>query len=509
MQANVAAGSRGGKGKRRLKRLLTLFRHSMAQEKRRLREQWIQRQVGTARAIEAPIAFGTARPRFSLVVDLGENLFSQLWWRGLATLLALVAWALMLGPGIAPMPAGTPAAMAGAAKEQWDAVGIGSLASGSSTGMRMAPTAMVEPIAEAPERAQIDLFATIGRDGLARGLVRAGASVGDAVRVERMMRADGARIAPGTGVSISLGRRGAGGQRPIEKVVLRAALDMRLMVERTERGLALTRLPIAVDKTPVRIRGRAGDGLYWALRAAGASAPSAAAYLKALATQIDVGEVGSDDRFDLILDHRRSGDGESRTGALLYAGLERIGERSLQLVAWNVGGKMAWIDAASTGQPQAASTMIWPVNARITSPFGMRVHPILRFARMHRGVDFGASRGSPILATADGEVSAAGWAGGYGRQVRIAHGGGITTSYSHMSRMIVEPGAFVRQGQLIGYVGSSGLSTGPHLHYEVLRNGQAVNPMSVRFAAMPAVDPAMSEAIKARLKVLLNAGRKA
>jgi murein DD-endopeptidase MepM/ murein hydrolase activator NlpD len=92
--------------------------------------------------------------------------------------------------------------------------------------------------------------------------------------------------------------------------------------------------------------------------------------------------------------------------------------------------------------------------------------------------------------------------------VRIAHGGGMTTSYSHMSRMIVEPGSFVRQGQVIGYVGSSGLSTGAHLHYEVLQGGQAVNPMGVRFANAPAVDPAMTTAIKARLKALLSVGTK-
>ena len=77
----------------------------------------------------------------------------------------------------------------------------------------------------------------------------------------------------------------------------------------------------------------------------------------------------------------------------------------------------------------------------------------------------------------------AGWAGGYGRQVRIAHGGGIVTSYSHMSRTVAEPGSFVRQGQLIGYVGSSGLSTGPHLHYEVYRNGAPVNPLGVKSPA--------------------------
>ena len=472
-----------------------------------MREAWIQRQFAAATAVDAPAGFGRARPPFSLVVDLADNVFSTEWWRGVVTLGALVTWAWMLGPRITPLPAGTPNATGSAVAEQWEAVGIGPAQRGARTGLRMAGGPRVEPIAEAPERAFVDLFATVGGDGLARSLIRVGAATGDAVQVESLMRADGARIARGTGVAIVLGRKGPAGQRPIEKVLLRAALDMRLVVERGNAGLALTRLPIQVDRTPLRIRGRAGNGLYWALRAAGASSQSAASYLKALATQIDVGEVAPDDRFDLVLANRRSADGESAAGPLLYAGLERIGQRPLQLVAWNLGGRLTWIDAATAGQVQAASAMIWPVNARITSTFGMRLHPILRFARMHSGIDFGASWGTPIHAAADGEVSKAGWAGGYGRQVRIAHEGGMTTSYSHMSRMTVEPGAFVRQGQLIGYVGSSGLSTGPHLHYEVLRGGRAVNPMAVRFSSAPAIDPAMTGAIKARLKALLGAGR--
>ncbi len=474
-----------------------------------MREAWIQRQFGGATAIKAPVGFGSARAPFSLIVDLGQDLFSKRWWQGAATLGALVTWALMLGPGIEPLPAGTPPQPSMTVRAQWQAAGVGALAQGSRSGMRMAAGANVEPIATAPERTFIHVFATVGRDGLARSLARIGASTGDAAQVEGLVRGEGGRVAPGTGVSVMLGRKGHAGLRPIEKVELRTGLDMRMAVVRGGAGLTLTKLPLAVDRTPVRIRGRAGDGLYWALRAAGASSQSAAAYLKALATQIDVGEIAPDDRFDLVLANRRAVGGESRAGPLLYAGLERSGDKNLQLIAWNVGGKIAWIDAASAGQVQAASTMAWPVNARITSRFGRRVHPILRFARMHRGVDFGASWGTPIHAAADGQVARAGWAGGYGRQVRIAHGGGLATSYSHMSRMIVEPGAFVRQGQVIGYVGSSGLSTGAHLHYEVLRGGQAVNPLSVRFASAPAVDPAMAEAVKARLKQLLDVGRKA
>ena len=148
---------------------------------------------------------------------------------------------------------------------------------------------------------------------------------------------------------------------------------------------------------------------------------------------------------------------------------------------WTVSGRTDWVDANGAGRQ--VSAMAWPVAARITSGFGVRVHPILRFARFHRGIDFGAHYGAPIVAAADGQVTRAGWAGGYGQQVRLVHAGGMGTSYSHMSRIVAAPGSFVRQGQLIGYVGSSGLSTGPHLHYEVYRNGAAVNPLGVKFAS--------------------------
>jgi murein DD-endopeptidase MepM/ murein hydrolase activator NlpD len=252
---------------------------------------------------------------------------------------------------------------------------------------------------------------------------------------------------------------------------------------------------------PLRIRGRVGDGLYWSLRAAGASPAVAAAYLAALATEIDVGgDVGPGDGFDMVL-----GSG----GQLLYAGLNRAGGSPLQLVRWNANGQSQWIDAANAARPAPASAgMTWPVAGHITSYFGYRYHPILHFSRFHAGLDFGASWGSPIVAAADGQVIGAGWAGGYGRQVRIAHGGGVMTSYSHMSEIVAAPGSFVHAGQLIGYVGSSGLSTGPHLHYEVRQNGVAVNPLSVRFASVQLVDNGMANAVKARLKALLSVGVK-
>src|SRR5206468_6521034 len=110
------------------------------------------------------------------------------------------------------------------------------------------------------------------------------------------------------------------------------------------------------------------------------------------------------------------------------------------------------------------------------------------------------------VAAGDGQVAAAGWAGGYGREVQIAHGGGLTSLYGHMSEIVASPGSFVRQGQLIGYVGSSGLSTGPHLHFEVRQSGTPVNPLAVRFASAPKLDAHLADAVKARLKALLAVG---
>jgi murein DD-endopeptidase MepM/ murein hydrolase activator NlpD len=251
---------------------------------------------------------------------------------------------------------------------------------------------------------------------------------------------------------------------------------------------------------PLRIRGRVGDGLYWSLRAAGASPQVAAQYLAALATEIDVGEVGPSDSFDMVLGANRE---------LLYAGLDRIGQGALQLVRWDANGRSEWIDAANAARPaQTTSGLMMPVAGPITSYFGYRYHPILHFTRFHAGLDIGASWGSPIVAAADGQVAAAGWGGGYGREVQIAHGGGITSVYGHMSEVVAQAGTYVRRGQLIGYVGSSGLSTGPHLHFEVRQGGQPVNPLAVRFTSAPVVDTHLADAVKARLKALLSIGVK-
>ena len=124
-----------------------------------------------------------------------------------------------------------------------------------------------------------------------------------------------------------------------------------------------------------------------------------------------------------------------------------------------------------------------PINgARLSSSFGMRKHPILGFNRMHRGTDFAAPEGTPIMASGNGTVVAAKWCGGGGNCVKIKHNSTYSTVYAHMSKFAkgIKPGRKVKQGQIIGYVGSTGMSTGPHLHYEVIENGKRINSQKLK-----------------------------
>lgn len=148
--------------------------------------------------------------------------------------------------------------------------------------------------------------------------------------------------------------------------------------------------------------------------------------------------------------------------------------------------------------PPATDTSRWtePVHRdlamnrlRFTSGFGMREHPILGAMRAHDGVDIRARTGTPVIATGDGIVETAGWRGGYGLSVTLRHAGSIETRYGHMSRVAVTAGQSVSKGQIIGFVGSTGNSTGPHLHYEVRLRGRAIDPMGQLAWATPFPGP--------------------
>lgn len=157
--------------------------------------------------------------------------------------------------------------------------------------------------------------------------------------------------------------------------------------------------------------------------------------------------------------------------------LERI-EAELRAEEADIEAQIAAYNRSQhTKLPAFTGKFMRPVNGTLTSGFGMRMHPILHYRRMHTGVDISAPNGTPILAAADGIVISAGYGRGYGNRVILDHGGGVSTLYAHASRLYVASGQHVTRGQRIAAVGSTGLSTGNHLHWEVRINGKPVNPL--------------------------------
>ncbi len=231
------------------------------------------------------------------------------------------------------------------------------------------------------------------------------------------------------------------------------------------------------DPTIRRFTGKVGPDLSHSLAAAGVPELQGREYVALLSKAITLTNgLSVDDRFDLVLQRDPA---SGSLGQLVYAGLDRVARADVELMKWTDGKHVIWINADGVGG-DGSSAMRMPVQGRLTSSFGERFHPILGYERFHAGVDLGAAAGTPIVAAADGKVMSAGWAGGYGQAVAIAHAGGIETKYGHMSRIAAYAGELVHRGDVIGYVGSTGLSTGPHLHFEVMKNGRPVNPLSVK-----------------------------
>jgi hypothetical protein len=445
--------------------------------------------------------------KLDLVHDLAEEIGSIRWYRGLATMLGLGIAALAFWPDFSSLEAATAIRANTSVRDEYRSQMITPLALGADSGRRMGATPAVTPLASVPERPKLSLVATLGAgDSFGRMLQRAGVAADDAAHAADIIAAAVplGEVGPGTRFAITLGRRASPGQpRSLDKLAFRARFDVDLVLERRGGALSLAKQPIAVDATPLRIRGTVGSSLFRSARAAGAPAGAIQQYLQTIAAHLNLdGDVSPTDQFDMIVAYKRSAGGESELGDLIYAGLERDGKPRAQLVRWKDG---QFVDGANMDQPQTlAQGMIQPVNGRITSGFGARRHPILGYVRMHAGVDFGAPWGSPIFAVSDGTVSFAGRHGGHGNYVRLEHGGGIGTGYGHMSRIAVSPGTHVKAGQVIGYVGSTGLSTGPHLHYELYQNGRTVNPLSVRFTfqTVAGVDKAELAAVKGKIAQL-------
>ena len=193
------------------------------------------------------------------------------------------------------------------------------------------------------------------------------------------------------------------------------------------------------------------------------------------------------------------------TGNVLFANLKLSGEDN-SLYFFNEEKSKGHYD--KNGKSVKKALMKTPINgARLSSPFGMRKHPIDGFNKMHRGTDFAAPMGTPIMASGDGVIKKAGWCGGGGNCVVIKHNTSYQTVYAHMSKFAngIRKGVRVRQGQTIGYVGSTGKSTGPHLHYEVIFNGKKINSQRMRLPSgkiLKGKERKLFETVKIKLDVL-------
>ncbi len=193
------------------------------------------------------------------------------------------------------------------------------------------------------------------------------------------------------------------------------------------------------------------------------------------------------------------------TGNILFANL-KLSRKNNPLYYFDKKGSEGHYDI--NGKSVKKALMKTPINgARLSSPFGMRKHPIDGFTKMHRGTDFAAPMGTPIMASGDGVVKKAGWCGGGGNCVVIRHNSTYQTVYAHMSKFAkgVRSGVRVKQGQTIGYVGSTGKSTGPHLHYEVIVNGKKINSQTLKLPsgkALKGKDRELFETKKIKLDVL-------
>ena len=216
-------------------------------------------------------------------------------------------------------------------------------------------------------------------------------------------------------------------------------------------------------------------------------APSAAMleFIRAMSYDVDFQrELKQGQKFTLLLEQLVTSDGMVTHPGRFLAGELRLLKRTVTVMRFRPqGGADGFYNAQ--GESVVRSFLRTPMDAsRLTSGFGMREHPILGFSALHTGVDFSATTGTPILAAGNGKVVMAGPNGGYGLYVKLQHTQDVGTAYAHMSRLGpgIKPGVSVRQGQVIGFVGSTGMSTGPHLHYEFHRGGRPVNPLAQKFA---------------------------
>jgi murein DD-endopeptidase MepM/ murein hydrolase activator NlpD len=344
---------------------------------------------------------------------------------------------------------------------------------------RLPARPVAPPVVVVPDRS-VEIADTLRRgETLSELLARQGVADLDLARVESHGSLDPRRLRPGL---VFRFRRPAPDSGPT-RISVRSTPEELVVFHRTDGGWNGAVEPIAWRAEPVRIEGAIDNSLYEAIDAevpdsqldADDRVRLAWDLADIYAWQVDfTRDVQSGDRFRVLYERLVSADGEVRFGRILAGDLTMSG-KSLTAFRFDTDGRPAFYDAE--GNSLRRAFLRAPVQfRRISSSFARaRFHPVLGITRRHQGTDYAASPGTPVMAAGDGVVARAGWGGGYGNLIELRHRNGITTRYGHLRGFArgIRAGARVTQGQTIGYVGSTGLASGPHLHYEFRVNGVA------------------------------------
>ncbi len=302
-------------------------------------------------------------------------------------------------------------------------------------------------------------------------------------------------------VSAQLGRGGLG---RLVGLSLRPRPERLITLERTFDGqLALTDKEERIFERPGVVEAEMRGSLYSTAQRVGVDGGAVKEIVKAFAAKLDFErDIQAGDRFRLVFDQKVTESGAVvENGRLLYAEIEAKGRVTRFYRFEDADGKVRWLDEGGTNLK--SYLLRTPIEgARMSSGFGMRRHPILGYHKMHQGVDFAAGTGTPVLAAGDGTVVEVRRWGGYGNWVRIRHSGGYESGYAHLSRYAkgVSVGDKVKQGQVVAYVGSTGRSTGPHLHHEIWFKGRRVDPKGAKIPSGNGLESRELIAFKAQKK---------
>lgn len=267
-------------------------------------------------------------------------------------------------------------------------------------------------------------------------------------------------------------------------LTLEPSVERQLELTRDQNGgFAVKSKDLPLDIECTRAAGVIHSSLFEAGEAEGVPVAVMSDVIRAFSYDVDFQrDLQPGDKFEIVYDRYLNDAGDlAKTGNIAFAALT-LGGHEMRLYHYTLpDGRVEWFNPK--GDSVRKALLRTPIDgARITSGFGMRLHPILGYSRMHKGIDFGAPMGTPIFAAGDGVIAQIGPFSGYGNYVRIKHNATYATAYAHISRFAggLHVGSRVHQGQVVAYVGMTGEATGPHLHFEVLVNGRQINPQSVK-----------------------------